>query len=176
MRLLATVLGVVLHFGASSASESLAAQFDGTNFNGNYHADGNIFEVRASADISITGFDVNIDAGSTTITIRTKAGVEGTVQEPGSPGMTTSDIDDNEWPIIHSEAVTGQGKNNVTPLSSLSTPLVISAGSKQAFWISTSMGTLPNMWYIDGVSLESVYESDANIELLEGWSIGSNYG
>ena len=82
---IAGVLGVALQIRVVDASESLAASFDGTNFLGQYHADGNIFEIRAAGSpVTITRFDLNVHAGSTGILVRTKAGVEGTVQEPGN--------------------------------------------------------------------------------------------
>jgi len=110
--------------------------------------------------------------------VRSREGIPGTVVTPGSAGMREHEIDDNEWPLIATFAgVVGQGKNNVTPLPIFDSPVLIPSGSKQAFYVTTTLANAAvDMWYSGGSTLEGVYASDANIEILEGHAVGSQSG
>jgi len=166
IRRLVTLLGVASHcFSDVNATEkSLAAQFDGTKFRATIHNEGNIFEIVAkSQPISVTRFDININDGTDTIEVKSR---------PGVPGRVV-DLDDDGWAPINSfPGVVGQGKNNVTPLPEFDVPVTIPAGSKQAFYITTTVGYAPVDIYYSIGSLEGrVYDSNDDLELLEGHAV-----
>ena len=166
IRRLVTLLGVSSHcFSDVNATEkSLAAQFDGTKFIATIHNEGNIFEIVAKhSPVSVSRFDININDGTDTIEVKSR---------PGVPGRVV-DLDDDGWTLVNSfPGVVGQGTNNVTPLPTFDTPVVIPAGSKQAFYITTTIGYAPMDIYYSIGSLEGrVYESNDDLELLEGHAV-----
>jgi len=160
------LLGVALHYldATNATEEYLAGPFAATS-----HSEGNIFEIVAkSKQISVTRFDINIDAGTDTIEIKSRPGVSGRVV----------DLNDSGWALVNAFAgVVGQGKNNVTPLPAFDVPINIPAGSKQAFYVTTTPGYIPvNIWYHSGTSYENAYASNDDLELLEGYGVGSANG
>ena len=95
IRRFVSLLWVALHTfsGAAATDNTLGAQYDGTNFLATLKTEGNVFEVRAlTQPVSVTRFDINIDAGTDTIEVRSRPGIQGTVVTPGSPGMTIEEL------------------------------------------------------------------------------------
>ena len=172
------LLGVASHFNGAHATElSFGAEYDGTNFLATGHTEGNEFKIRAKAsDIVITRFDVNIGSPNPSVT-----GTTDTIVVKTQPGSYIS-YNDAGWTVAGSFAdIVGQGKNEVTPLPAFDTPIVVTAGSTQSFWVSTTPAYDPmNIYYSSGDTLNAVYASNDDLEIMEGhyvgsYSNGSNY-
>ncbi len=122
-------------------------------FNGNNSFNGVMFDVRASNDIVITCFDINVDAGPHTIEVYTRSGTH-----------VGFEADAAAWSLVGTTNVTSAGNNIPTPLP-LAINTSILAGESSAFYITTT-GTTMN--YTNGTGVGNVLVGDTNIELLEG--------
>lgn len=166
-----------------------------TPFAGTLHTDGNIFEIVAKSEpVSVLRFDINMDSATDTIVVRTQPGVRFVYPlKTQHPTINTYNmfncsnvkligrvvtLDDTGWALVNSfPGVVGQGKNNATPLPAFDVPLVIPAGSKQAFYITTTAAqTNPHMWYSMGTSEGSMFASNNDMEVLEGHAVGTVNG
>ncbi|KAL7501649.1 hypothetical protein ACHAWT_009461 [Skeletonema menzelii] len=130
-----------------------------TNYNGNLHADGSIFEVVSKGQqLSITSLDVNMDAGTDTVSVYARPG-----------NLVASN--DGGWLLIKSFEITGQGRGVVTSLPDFDSPIIVPAGFKQSFYIETNSTDI-DFWYGDGTELGTVLSSNDDLSVLEGYAIG----
>jgi len=154
------MLVVALQFQIASSSEP--EQRLESHFEGNFHADGSMFEVISKGQqIFISGFDVNMDAGTDTVSVYTR---------PGNLVPTN----DGVWALIKTVEVEGQGEGLVTSVPDFTYPFIIPAGQKQSFYIATSSTDI-DFWYSDGSDLGTVFASNADLEITEGYAIGHNW-
>jgi hypothetical protein len=156
--------GIVLIVALATCA--FAANTLTTQFGGGEQSEGNIFEIAArTKPIAVTGLSINVDNGTGDIKIETRPG----------PGRVV-DLDDDGWIVINSfHEVIGQGRNKLTPLPDFDVPVVIPAGTKLAFYVTTSRNNAPgSIWCSVGSSLGSVYASNDDLEVVEGYAAESH--
>lgn len=154
---IALIVAVVSQFYVATSQQSLETNFDGT-----LHASGQIFEVVAKSQaISITSFDVNMDAGTDEVSVYSRPG-----------DLVASD--DGLWLLISAFNVTGQGRGLKTSLPSFDFPVVVPAGLKQSFYVATNSTTI-DFWYSTGTGTElgTVLASNDDMDVYEGYAIGN---
>ena len=159
-----------MHFSTvllvSLANCAFAATTLTTQFGGDELSEGNIFEIAArTKSIAVTGLSINFDNGTGDIKIETRPG----------PGRVV-DLDDDGWIVINSfTGVIGQGRSELTPLPDFDVPVVIPAGTKLAFYVTASLNNAPgSIWCSVGSSLGSVYASNDDLEVAEGYAAESH--
>ena len=121
-----------------------------------------MFEIRAkNQPVLIERFDINMDVG------------EYPVQVYYRPGIADYRYDDS-YTLAFGSNVTGVGKGLVTPMPSLSSPVLVSPGEPMTFYVTVASSdtTAANLWYSDGVGSGTTYASDDNINLIEGYASG----
>jgi hypothetical protein len=89
---------------------------------------------------------------------------------PGvDPGKKTSAF---PYQRIYNGTIFGQGKNNITSLPELESPVVIPAGASYSFYITVANYTLGTVLYFhQGTVPGSVMASDEYVELLQGYAL-----
>jgi PEP-CTERM motif len=133
-----------------------------TTFAGGNDYDGNMFDVSVGANaLMVTGLDVNVDTGSLTINVYTKAGT-----------YVGSETNSAAWTLDSSTAVTGLGEGNETFVSI--TPFLLSANAVTGMYvtINTNVDAAPFMYYTDG---NNTY-SNADLTLTAGDGLGGLFG
>ena len=161
-----------MYFGfilfAALANGAIAASTFTTQFGGDERSGGNIFEIVAKTKpIAVTGLSINIDNGTGKIKVEARPG----------PGRVV-DLNDDGWIVINSfPGVTGQGRNKLTSLPDFDVPVLIPAGTKLAFYVTTSPDYAPGgIWSNMGSSLGSAYASNDDLEVAEGYAAESADG
>jgi hypothetical protein len=126
-----------------------------TMFASNNGQDGNMFDVLVGAnDLTITGFDLNLQAVTTNIEIYTKNGT-----------WVGSDTDPAAWTLVSSlPEVVGQGTDAPTHIDV--TPFVLTANSVWALYLTDTTGFAFN--YTDGTGVGNVAASNPDLTILEG--------
>ena len=114
-----------------------------------------------SKQVSIHGFDINVDTGTTNIEVYTR------------PGNIVLNNYDGGWYLLISSDIIGQGKGNITPLPDFFSSVDIPAYSKQSFYVTST--DEKDVWYNIGQKLGSAYVSDENLNLLEGYALGYGF-
>ena len=131
-----------------------------TTFKDEIRANGNLFQIQAKEkDLSIQGLDIHTDLPPTSIQVR--------VWTRSGDLITT---DDGKWVSVFEGEVTGQGIGNPTSLGCFSTAISVPAGSAQSFFVSLPSA---NMMYTNGTSLSSVFDSNDDLTVFEGYGVGS---
>ena len=97
---------------------------------------GNMFDIVAKQNIIISTFKIHSKIGSYTVEVWTKS------------GTYVDNIDLNGWTQVLSNIITGAGEGLVTLLPLFSSPVAISIGSKQAFYVTLNSG---NIRYSNGL-------------------------
>lgn len=115
---------------------------------------GNMFDLTATNNVTIVGFDGNYDVGSWTVEVYTCVG-------PYLPNLTTP----GAWTLVASGSITSTAAGAPTPLG-LALNIPIAAGQTTRFYITSSTGTSQN--YTNGVMTGAVLASDANLTIFEG--------
>lgn len=135
-------------------SLSLHAASLTTTFASNNGQDGNMFDVVTLQNVTITGFDININSNST-IEIYGKNGTHvGSETTPGN------------WNLITTiPNVVSAGEFNATSIQN-SISVAIPAASIYSFYITSNNNT--SFRYTDGSGLGNVYVQDTHIQILEG--------
>ena len=129
---------------------------------------GNMFDVRAKVDLSINNFAVHSYSATTaTVEIRKK-------KTPGScQGIS---MKPDEWELIG--VVTFVTKDatvaSVMPSGSFP-PVFVKAGTLQSFYLTFQETTNYNR-YSGGTTLGAIFKQDDNLEILEGYAKGYNFG
>jgi len=139
-----------------------------TTFASNNGQAGNMFDLVAINDVSICGFDVNLDVGTWDLEVY---GVT------GGGTFVGNETNSSAWTLIGSAAgVVSNGLNAPTPLPiSLMTPMT--AGTTQGFYVTVTNGS--GIKYTNGTTAGAVYAADSNLQILEGagktYPFGSTY-
>ncbi|MFZ5965140.1 hypothetical protein ACOXXX_19530 [Thalassococcus sp. BH17M4-6] len=142
----------------SAAAASLTTTFASNNVQ-----DGNMFDiVIGGSDITINSFDLNIQSnGTTNVEFYLRAGGIGSSQNTAA-----------DWTRISTGSVAANGVNNATPFDVTDTTL--SAGTTYGVYLTTTDGT--NLAYTDGSSFGSVYSSNSDLSILEGYGKSYPFG
>jgi hypothetical protein len=133
-----------------------------TTFAGGNRFTGNMFDVSVgSSALLVTGLDVNVDTGSVTINVYTKAGT-----------YVGSDTNSAAWTLDSSTTVTGLGTNNETFVSV--TPFLLAANAVTGMYVTVDSNTNapPYMYYTNG---NNTY-SNADLTLTAGEGLGGLFG
>lgn len=151
---------VLLHLSSTPSKTKLYA--DRSSILSSFPADGSIFEVVSKGrQIFISGFDVNMDTGTDTVSVYTR------------PGYLVP-MNDGGWALIKTFQVEGQGKGLVTSLPDFVYPFIIPPGQMQSFYIATNSTDI-DFWYSDGSDLGTVFASNDDLMINEGYAIGHNW-
>ena len=127
-----------------------------------YGSHGNMFKVEALKDVFITSFDIHtLNTGVGAVQVYTRQG-DYTGYESSSGG----------WELIYDRSIDQQGRNTLTQLGSLSTPIKILRGSFQSFYIWAERKLVYNI----GTSEGSVYASDDSLVFFEGIGVTNPFG
>lgn len=123
-----------------------------TNFPGNVTQDGNMFNVEAIVDITITRFDIHMSADTDIVEVYYKPGLF-----KGSETIPTN------WTLAGSATVTGNGQGIATPLP-VPINLTIPAGEFYAFYVTVTNQLAPQSQFIyfNSSSLSGIW-SDGNL-------------
>ncbi len=160
-------LGKAHPFGASfsprvwngTINYSAASGGDLTStFTSNNGQNGNMFDLVALNDITITGFDINMAAGTQTAEIYHRVG--------GYAGHETTST---SWALVGSTSVTSTASDVATPVP-LTMSINANAGETHSFYVTLTSGS---MRYTNGTSEGAVYAADDNAQILEG--VGKAY-
>ena len=143
----------------AAAQQTLTTTFSSNN--GSY---GNMFDVVATNDVVIRGFDVNLDPGTWDVEVYRRTNPGSFLSVSGLPSA---------WTLMGSYTVTSIGADLPTPLPK-DLELIISAGTTQAFYITTTGA--PGMNYTNGTAVGNVYAADANLQILEGAGVIYPFG
>lgn len=126
---------------------------------GNNHR-GNMFDIVAINEITITSFDAH-PMGNTDFEIYYKVG-----------GFSGSENNAGAWTLVGSAAgVVAQPTGTPTPIP-IPVNVTIPAGQTYAFYVTSSNNGV-SLNYTDGTAQGSVFTSDANMQFLEG--VGLEY-
>ncbi|GAB3317420.1 hypothetical protein [Haliea atlantica] len=149
-------MGALLAAGLSVSAQAQMGSLTTTYAGGNGQ-NGNMFDVVAANDITVTGFDINCDtAGPETFEVYSKQG-----SYVGS-GTTPGD-----WTLLATATdLACNSSGTPTPLG-LNLNVAISAGATQAFYI-TGTGSPPDVSYTDGTAVGSVAAQNTDLQILEG--------
>lgn len=152
-------LALALTVPATATAQTLSVS---AGFGGTKQADGNMFEIRAKTQpVVIERFDINMDVG------------EYPVQVYYRPGIADYRYDDS-YRLAFGSNITGVGKGLVTPLPNLASSVTVFPGEPMTFYVTVASEdtTAANLWYDDGVGAGTIYASDDNINLIEGYASG----
>lgn len=137
---------------ASSTSGSLQTTFAGGN-----GSNGNMFDIVALNNVTITSFDANLDGGDNIVHIYYKTGT-----------YVGSETNASAWTLIGTTTVTSGGNGSGTPVP-IAVNISIPSGQTFAFYVHSELGNA----YTNGSSAGSIYVQDANIQILEGCGKGA---
>jgi len=124
--------------------------------NGSY---GNMFDIVAKQNIIISTFKIHARIGSYSVEVWTKS------------GTYVDNIDLNGWTQVLSNTTTGAGEGSANLLPLFSSPVAISIGSKQAFYVTLNSKKIR---YSNGSTEGALYKSNDHIEFFEGVGYTSN--
>eukprot|EP00804_Cyclotella_cryptica_P016932 CCRYP_001878-RB/>CCRYP_001878-RB protein AED:0.21 eAED:0.21 QI:1385/0.8/1/1/0.6/0.5/6/212/266 len=155
-------VGQILAVGHLQLKSGMSATLSAP-FTGPYHADGTLFTLETkSTQLSIRGFDINLDAGATTVEVYSR------------PGVIVTNNNDNGWFLVQTAQINGQGKGLATSLPDFTFPVSIPANSKQSFYVTSSDGA-KDVWYDLGQNLGQPYAADEYLSVLEGYALAYSF-
>jgi hypothetical protein len=123
---------------------------------GNNHR-GNMFDIVALNDITITGFSAHPMA-NTTIEIYYKAGT-----------FVGFENNASAWTLAGSAAVIAQPQGTPTPVP-VAVNVLIPQGQTYAFYVSSTNAAV-SLNYTDGTTVGNVFSQDGNLQFIEGYGI-----
>ncbi len=139
----------VLSFFTTSANSSIIT----TTFASNNGQAGNMFDVvNLVGDLTITGFDLNLEPGISDIFIYAKSGT-----------WVGFENDSSAWNLIDSKAVTSSG-NDIATFFDV-TDFLLGGTSTTALYITAISMT---MNYTDGTGVGNVFADNGDLQILEG--------
>ncbi len=147
------------------AKGAIAAFHFTTQSSGGEPFSGNVFEIAAKTkSIAVIGLSINIESGA------------GFIKIDARPGNVATGIDG--WTVINTfHGVIGMGRNELTSLPDFDVPVVIHVGTKMGFYVTTGLDDAPgSIWCSMGSSIGSVYASNDDLEVAEGYSTESRNG
>ncbi|MGQ9887962.1 MAG: hypothetical protein ACUVSX_05665 [Aggregatilineales bacterium] len=139
---------------ATAMPESLTTLFE---HNGRYFH-GNMFNVTVTNPLEITGFDVNIGAGNTMVSVYYRLG-----------GYAGAEANPAAWTLMGSAAVVGAGPNNRTALA-VSSP-ALQPGT-YGFYVTVDPAGPVDMYYTSG----SGTFANADLAITTGIGVGGLFG
>lgn len=146
----------VLLAGLALATPALAGNQDSltTMFASDNGQDGNMFNITAATDIQIVAFDMNIDAGATTVECYVCPG-----------GYNGNELNPAAWTLVASGAATGAGVDVPTPLP-FPVDIQIAGGQRMGIYLTTSSGAAVN--YTNGTQEGAVAAQNQDLWIDEG--------
>ena len=140
-----------------------------TTFAHNNGQSGNMFDIVATNNVIITGFDINMDPGADTVEVYAVT---------GGGTFVGNETNTAAWTLIASVPVTSLATSAAAPGTPTPIPagfcVAIPAGSTQGFYVTMTTTTLIN--YTNGTTQGAVYASDANIQFQEGIGLAYPFG
>ena len=123
--------------------------------------DGQMFNIKALTPITITGFDINLFAGSHDIEVYYTAG-----------GFLNHELDSSVWTLAGSATqVMSNGSGTATPLP-ITLAINIAANTTYGIYITTTDTDGFGIEYSGGTSIGNIIAADDNITVQEGVGIG----
>jgi len=150
--------GIPLISGSSEneSTDSVSGTLS-TGFIGGTGQAGNMFDVKALADVTIKGMDIHMLHGLANVTVYYKVG--------RYEGFQT-EIFEEYWTVIYSDEVEGSGNGQPTSLDSTKfTPVSIATNGWRSFYVTLDS---PNLRYSVGSGSNTLAASDDMLELYEG--------
>merc|ERR1712226_439426 len=134
-----------------------------TTFSDNNGSQGNMFDIKALQDLTVTEMDVNTSAsGSVSVTVYTKSGT-----------YSGSENDSSAWtnntPIL-STSVASQGRGNPTPLPAFD-GVAVASGATQAFFV-----VVQNIRYTNGSTVGTLFVENSHMQFFEGIGRSGSFG
>ena len=137
----------------------LAAASITTTFTGTNGFSGNMFDATiGSKSLVINAFDLNLSAGSETVSVYYKTG-----------SYVGSETTPAAWTLLSTGTVTGLGEGSSTPFAV--SPLTLAAGTTYGLYV-TLTSTAPTMYYSNG----STTDSNSDLSLSLGTGLGGLFG
>lgn len=143
------------------ACDSVTSTFAGGN-----GQNGNMFDITAVTDVTITQFYGNFD------TATASSGYVKVYYKSGS--YMGSETTPSAWTLVDSALVTGGGSGTPTPIP-IMVNVTIPMGQTYGFYVTTT-GTGMDVDYTNGTTEGAVYASDANIQFKEGKGVAYPFG
>ncbi len=150
-----------------------------TTFMNNNGQSGNMFDVMSPGGLTITDFDVNLDAGTWDVEIYI-VNLDPTATNPGTIAQTPTagpsaglraDTDPAQWTLVTTIlGVVGNGPGVATNLAA-GVAIPLAPGQRQGIYVTVNNGTAIN--YTNGANWGGVTASDSFLNIYEGW--GSVY-
>lgn len=132
-----------------------------STFNDNNGSGGNMFDIKALQELSVTEMDIHTSAaGNVVATLYTKAGT-----------YVGSENNSGAWTQIASVTVASQGQGTPTPIPAFSTPVPVASGAIQAFFVNVS-----SIRYTNGGSLGAVFAENSHMQFFEGKGRSGSFG
>merc|ERR1712071_688333 len=132
-----------------------------STFNDNNGSGGNMFDIKALQELSVTEMDIHTSAaGNVVATLYTKAGT-----------YVGSENNSGAWTQIASVTVASQGQGTPTPIPGFSTPVPVASGAIQAFFVIVS-----SIRYTNGGSLGAVFAENSHMQFFEGKGRSGSFG
>lgn len=133
-----------------------------TTFASNNGQSGNMFDVvNLVGDLTVTGFDLNLDDGTFDIEIYSKSG-----------SYLGFETDASAWSLIDTGSVTSAGIDLATFFDV--SDFLLSGLSTTSLYITTTGSTAMN--YTNGSSAGSVYADNGELQILEGVGKSAGFG
>lgn len=123
-----------------------------TTFAGGNGSAGNMFDIVAINEVTITGFDGNLNVGTGNVHIYYKSGT-----------YVGYESNSSAWTFVGTTSVTSSGNGSPTSLP-IALNVTIPTGQTYAFYVHAENGND----YTNGSSVGNIYASDANIQIIEG--------
>lgn len=142
------------------SSSLVFAQSLTTTFASDNGFNGNMFDMIAKRDLTITGFDANLAVGQHTVEVYHRNGTY-VGNEASAAG----------WTLVGSVSVTSAAADQATTIPlNINVPMTT---NQRVGWYITTQGT--SMRYSGGTNAGDVYVQDSNLQILEGAGCGSNF-
>lgn len=125
--------------------------------------DGNMFEIVAKNDVSITGFSIHT---AETVPVECEVYTRKGIYAVSSDG----------WDLVQRVTVTGQGLGVPTPLGRLPNPIAVSATDRQAFYITLTGDEYVQYTKADNWGLGVVFSENTDISFYTGVGVTYPFG
>lgn len=138
---------------AANASSSVIT----TTFSANNGQSGNMFDVvNLTGDLTVTGLDLNLDAGTWGLEVYKKSGT-----------WVGSNTDSNLWSLVDTGAVTSLAANVATFFDI--TDFLLDGAATTGLYVTLTASTAMN--YTNGTAVGNVFADNGDLQILEGAGI-----